>query len=51
MRKDIINIDERTMIIYRENIGTYLTKYFCANENDFENTMWLNYGISVEILD
>lgn len=50
-KSDVINIDEGSMLIHRENVDKYLERYMCKDENDLEDTLWFSYGIYVKIVD
>lgn len=47
---DMLDFDNGSAIIHRENIGKYLETYLCKDENDLEDTLWYNYGVYVKIV-
>lgn len=48
---DIIDMDNGTMVIHRQNITKYLERYMCKDEDDLQDTMWYNYGVFVKVID
>ena len=48
---DIIDMDNGTMVIHRQNISKYLERYMCKDEDDLQDTMWYNYGVFVKLID
>lgn len=50
-RSDIIDIDNGTMLIYKEHINKYLEQYSCKDREDLETTLWFSYGVFVKIVD
>lgn len=50
-RNDVVDLDNGTMTIYSENIGKYLEKYMCKNEEDLMDTLWYSYGTFVKIIE
>ena len=48
---DIIDMDNGTMVIYRQNISKYLERYMCKDEDDLQDTMWYSYGVFVKVID
>lgn len=48
---DIIDMDNGTMIIHRENISKYLERYMCKDEDDLQDTMWYYYGVFVKVVE
>lgn len=48
---DIIDMDNGTMIIHRENISKYLERYMCKDEDDLQDTMWYHYGVFVKVVE
>lgn len=48
---DIIDFDNGTMIIHRNNIGKYLIEYMCDSEDELKDSMWINYGIYVSVIN
>lgn len=48
---DIIDMDNGTMVIHRQNISKYLERYMCKDEDDLQDTMWYNYGVFVKVID
>ena len=48
---DIIDMDNGTMVIHRQNITKYLERYMCTDEDDLQDTMWYNYGVFVKVID
>ena len=48
---DIIDMDNGTMIIHRQNINKYLEHYMCKDEDDLQDTMWYNYGVFVKVIE
>lgn len=50
-KNDTIDFDNGTMIVHRDNIKAYLNEYQCHSENEFEDSMWLNYGIFVNVIN
>lgn len=47
---DIIDFDNGTAIIHKENLNRYLERYVCKNERDLEDTLWYNYGVFVRFV-
>lgn len=50
-RSDIVDIDNGSMVIYRENLEKYLEKYMCKTEDDLSDTLWYSYGVFVKIIE
>ena len=48
---DIVDMDNGTMVIHRQNINMYLERYMCKDEDDLQDTMWYNYGVFVKVID
>ena len=48
---DIIDMDNGTMVIHRQNVSKYLERYMCKDEDDLQDTMWYNYGVFVKVID
>lgn len=48
---DIVDMDNGTMVIHRQNINKYLERYMCKDEDDLQDTMWYNYGVFVKVID
>ena len=48
---DIIDMDNGTMVIHRQNISKYLERYMCKDEDDLKDTMGYNYGVFVKIVE
>ena len=48
---DIVDMDNGTMVIHRQNISKYLERYMCKDEDDLQDTMWYNYGVFVKVID
>ena len=48
---DIIDMDNGTMVIHRQNINKYLERYMCKDEDDLQDTMWYNYGVFVKVIE
>lgn len=48
---DIIDMDNGTMVIHRQNISKYLERYMCKDEDDLQDTMWYNYGVFVKVIE
>ena len=48
---DIIDMDNGTMVIHRQNISKYLERYMCKDEDDLQDTMWYSYGVFVKVID
>ena len=48
---DIIDMDNGTMVIHRQNISKYLERYMCKDEDDLQDTMWYHYGVFVKIVE
>lgn len=49
-KNDVIDWDNGTMMIYKENIGKYLEKYACKDATDLADTLWYAYGMYVKIV-
>lgn len=47
---DAIDVDNLFLTIHRSNLKSYLEHYDCDNENDLEDSLWINYGISIRII-
>lgn len=50
-RSDVFDLDNGTAVIQRDNLGKYLEKYSCKDENDLSDTLWYNYGMFLKIVD
>ena len=48
---DIIDMDNGTMVIHRQNITKYLERDMCKDEDDLQDTMWYNYGVFVKVIE
>ena len=48
---DIVDMDNGTMVIHRQNINKYLERYMCKDEDDLQDTMWYNYGVFVKVIE
>ena len=48
---DIVDMDNGTMVIHRQNINKYLERYMCKDEDDLQDTMWYNYGVFVKVVE
>ena len=48
---DIVDLDNGTMVIHRQNINKYLERYMCKDEDDLQDTMWYNYGVFVKVIE
>ena len=48
---DIVDMDNGTMVIHRQNINKYLERYMCKDEDDLKDTMWYNYGVFVKVIE
>ena len=48
---DIIDMDNGTMVIHRQNISKQLERYMCNDEDDLQDTMWYNYGVFVKVIE
>ena len=48
---DIIDMDNGTMIIHRQNINKYLERYMCQDEDDLQDTMCYNYAVFVKVIE
>ena len=48
---DIIDMDNGTMVIHRQNISKYLERYMCKDEDDLQDTMWYHYGVFVKVVE
>lgn len=47
---DIIDLDNGSMIIYKENLNKYLKIYMCPDELALTDYMWHNYGVIVKVV-
>lgn len=47
---DLIDFDNGSAIIHRQNINKYLERYLCKNEHELMDTLWYNYGVFVRIV-
>ena len=47
---DLIDFDNGSAIIHRQNINKYLERYLCKNEYELMDTLWYNYGVFVRIV-
>ena len=50
-RNDVFDMDNGTAVIRRGNLGKYLEKYSCKDEEDLSDTLWYNYGMFVRIVE
>ena len=50
-RFDIIDYDNGTATIYRENLMKELEKFECKNEDDLSDLLWYNHGVFVTVVD
>lgn len=50
-RFDIIDYDNGTATIYRENLMKELERFACKNEDDLSDFLWYNYGIFASVVD
>lgn len=48
---DVIDLDNGSMTIHKDNINRYLEKYACKSQEDLENTLWFSYGIFVRVVE
>ena len=48
---DIIDLDNGSMIIQRENLNKYLKLHMCADEVSLIDYMWYNYGVIVKVIN
>jgi hypothetical protein len=48
---DIIDLDNGSMIIYKENLNKYLNIYMCPDELTLTDYMWHNYGVIVKVIN
>lgn len=48
---DIIDFDNGTMIVYKQNLCKYLEQYMCKTEDELSDTLWFNYGIFLKIVE
>ena len=48
---DIIDFDNGTMIVYKQNLNKYFEQYMCKTEDELSDTLWFNYGIFLKIVD
>ena len=48
---DIIDLDNGSMIIYKENLNKYLKIYMCPDELTLTDYMWYNYGVIVKVIN
>ena len=48
---DIIDMDNGSMVIHKQNISKYLERYVCKDEDDLGETMWYSYGMFVKVID
>lgn len=48
---DIIDFDNGTMIVYKQNLSKYFEQYMCKTEDELSDTLWFNYGIFLKIVD
>jgi hypothetical protein len=47
---DVIDLENGSMIILKDNLNTYLKMYMCNTEDELKDSMWFNYGIIVKII-
>ena len=50
-RSDVIDFDNGSMTVYKENLNKYLEKYGCKDEYDLSETLWFSYGVYVKVVD
>lgn len=48
---DIIDLDNGSMIIHKENLQKYLKIYMCPDELTLTDYMWHNYGVIVKVIN
>ena len=48
---DIIDFDNGTMLVYKQNLSKYFEQYMCKTEDELSDILWFNYGIFLKIID
>ena len=49
-RSDVIDFDNGSMTIYKENLNKYLENYSCKDEYDLSETLWFHYGVYLKVV-
>lgn len=47
---DILDFDNGTGLIHKENINRYLEQYACKNAQELSDALWYGYGMYVKIV-
>lgn len=47
---DVLDFDNGTGLIHRENINRYLERYACKNAEELSDALWYGYGMYVKIV-
>lgn len=47
---DILDFDNGSIIIHKENLKKYLDLYRCSSETELKDSMWINHGIVVKVI-
>lgn len=51
VRSDLIDFDNGTATLYRENLIKELERFACKSEEDLSDFLWYNYGVFVTVVD
>lgn len=47
---DKIDLDNQFLLINRCNLTDYLKRYNCHTEEELEDFLWVNHGVSIKII-
>lgn len=47
---DVVDFENGTLIVNRNNLTKYLERYSCKDEDDLSDTLWYNYGVFLKIV-
>lgn len=47
---DVVDFENGTLIVNRNNLTKYLERYSCKDENDLSDTLWYSYGVFLKIV-
>lgn len=50
-KPDVLDYDNGTGVIHRENLNLYLEEFACKDEYDLSDTLWHGYGMFLTIVD
>lgn len=47
---DVVDFENGTLIVNRNNLTKYLERYSCKDEDDLSDTLWYSYGVFLKIV-